>query len=109
MAVRKERMADQIRDLLASAFLGGKLNDPRLEGITITAVKLSPDLQLASVYYRVYDDSRKDQALAGLVNATGFLKRNLKTLEIRRIPDLRFFFDESLERAAKIEDLLRQI
>ena len=109
MAIRKSRIADQIRDLLAASFLGGKLGDPRLEGVTITAVKISPDMQVASVYYRVYNDDRKEDALAGLLKASGFLKRNLQSLEIRRIPDLRFFYDESLERAARIETLLGQI
>ena len=109
MSIRKERLADQIRDLLATSFLGGRMNDPRLEGVTITAVKLSPDMQVASVYYRVYEDVKRDDSLSALGRASGFLKRSLKTLDIRRIPDLRFFYDESLERAARIETLLGQI
>ena len=109
MTIRKDRLADQIRDLLAGSFLGGKMNDPRLEEVTITAVKLSPDMQVASVYYRVYNDARKADAFTGLRQAAGFLKRSLRSLEIRRLPELRFFYDESLERAARIETLLGQI
>ncbi|MFY7927291.1 MAG: ribosome-binding factor A, partial [Oligoflexus sp.] len=56
MGLRKERMADEIRDILARNFQGGELNDPRLASVTITAVKLSADLQQAMVYFRTYSD-----------------------------------------------------
>lgn len=108
-AVRKGRIADQIRDLIAGLFLGGRLSDPRLEQVTITAVKISPDMQLASVYYRVYSDSAREPAKVALEQASGLLRNSLKSLDIRRIPRLRFFYDESLERAATIETLLSQI
>ena len=49
MSLRTERMADEIRDILAANFQGGRMNDPRLEFVTITAVKISPDLQVATV------------------------------------------------------------
>ena len=110
MGLRQDRLADEIRDILASCFLGGKMSDPRLESVTITAVKISPDLQLASVYYRVYEGADADAAEKGLQSASGFLKKKLaKSLDVRRIPDLRFFFDESIEKSSRIEELLHQI
>lgn len=110
MGMRQEKLADEIRDILAVSFQGGLLSDPRLEGVTITAVKLSPDLQLASVYYRVYADSEKDNAKRGLESASGLLRNKLaKVLDVRRAPVLRFFYDESIERASKIEKLLQDI
>lgn len=110
MGLRQEKLADEIRDILAVSFQGGLLSDPRLEGVTITAVKLSPDLQLASVYYRLYNDSEKDAAKAGLESAAGLLRNKLaKVLDVRRVPVLRFFYDESVERASKIEKLLHDI
>ena len=111
MGLRKERLADEIRDLLATAFMGGNMRDPRLEYVTITAVKLTPDLQLASVYYRVFGDATVvSSTQLGLDSAVGFLRRRLaESLEIRRVPNLRFFHDESIERGSRIEHLLSQI
>ncbi len=112
MGLRKDRLADEIRDILAVAFTGGMLRDPRLDGITITAVKLTPDLQLASVYFRLYGPNPEAVAGAkiGLASAAIFLRRRLaESLDIRRVPNLRFFFDESLDRGSRIEHLLNQI
>lgn len=110
MGLRKEQLADEIRDILASCFQGGQLSDPRLENVTITAVKLSPDLQVASVYFRVYLDAEQEKAQRGLESAAGFLRKKLsQVLDVRRVPTLRFFYDESIERASKIEKLLQDI
>jgi ribosome-binding factor A len=110
MKLRQQRLADEIRDIIGSCFLGGQMSDPRLTQVTITAVKLSGDLQLASVYFRVYDQAVKDQAKIALQRAAGLLRKRLaEVLDVRRVPNLRFFYDESLERAAKIETLLTQI
>jgi ribosome-binding factor A len=107
MALRKERMGDEIRDIIASCLTGGQLNDPRLQFVTITGVKLSPDLQLATVHFRVVDDSTKDDTRKALDRASGVFKTKLaKTLDIRRVPDLRFFFDTSVERGASIDAML---
>jgi ribosome-binding factor A len=110
MGVRQERLADEIRDLLAMCFQGGALTDPRLEAVTITAVKLSPDLQLASVYFRLYEGADAEQAARGLEAASGYLRRQLAdSLTVRRVPNLRFFLDESIERASRVEDILRKL
>lgn len=110
MGMRQERLAEEIRDLLASCFLGGKMSDPRLEEVTITAVKLSADLQLAYVYFRVYDKSQQERAQKGLESAAGFLRKKLSNgLEVRRVPELKFFYDESIEHASNIEDLLKKL
>ena len=86
MGLRQERLADEVRDVLAGCFLGGKMSDPRLENVTVTAVKMSPDLQLAYVYYRVYDDQQVNEAQAGLESASGYLKKKLaSSLEVRRV------------------------
>ena len=110
MGLRQERMADEIRDLLASNFQGGKLNDPRLDFVTITAVKLSADLQQATVYFRTFTDDAIESAQKGLNSASGYFRRQLgAALDIRRVPDLKFQYDTSLENAAKIESLLHKI
>lgn len=107
MGLRKDRLADEIRDIVGSCFLGGIMSDPRLEGVTITAVKLSGDLQLASVYYRVYSDDLAAAAGKGLASAAGFFRKKLaEALEIRRVPELKFYYDTSIEYGSRIEELL---
>lgn len=110
MAIRKDRMADEIRDLLALAFSAGKINDPALTDITVTAVKLSGDLQQARVYFRLFDATGVDRALQGLNRANGFLRRQLAdSLQVKRLPSLKFFYDESIDRGARMEQLLTGI
>jgi ribosome-binding factor A len=109
MSLRTERMADEIRDILAANFQGGRMNDPRLEYVTITAVKISPDLQVATVYFRTYDSSAPERAQKGLESATSYLRKQLKVLDIRRVPELRFIYDSTLESAERIEGILHKI
>lgn len=109
MSLRTERMADEIRDILASNFQGGRMNDPRLEFVTITAVKISPDLQVATVYFRTFDSSKPERAQKGLESAAGYLRKQLKVLDIRRVPELRFIYDSTLESAERIEGILHKI
>jgi ribosome-binding factor A len=109
MGLRQERLADQIRDTLGSCFGGGQMSDPRLAQVTITAVKLTGDLQIAKVYFRVYsgDEAEIAQARKGLGSAAGFLRRKLaEALDVRRVPALQFFFDESVGYGSHIEGLL---
>lgn len=110
MGLRQERVADEIRDVLAMCFQAGQMEDPRLKGVTITAVKLTADLQLASVYFRVYDESAAAEAQRGLISASGFLRRRLaESIDMRRVPGLRFFFDESIQHGSRIEELLARL
>jgi ribosome-binding factor A len=109
MSLRQDRVADQIRDRLALLFSLEDISDPRLSGVTITAVKVTPDLQLASVYYRILDNSeeKRKEAQKGFQSCNGFLRKKLSSvLDLRRVPELRYFFDESIERGAHIEKLL---
>jgi ribosome-binding factor A len=110
MGVRQQRLADEIRDIIGSCFLGGQMEDPRLRNVTITAVKLTADLQLASVYFRIYGEAIDiDAARQGLERATGVFRHKLaEALDIRRLPSLRYFYDESLDRGSRIEELLAQ-
>ena len=109
MSLRVSRLSDEIRDILASCFLAERLSDPRIKGVTITSVILSSDLQIAKVYYRVYDVSQKDMALQGLNRASGYLKKQLSGLDLRRIPELKFFYDDGIEKKENIERLLYEI
>ena len=112
MSLRQTRLSDEIRDIIAVFFLGDRLNDPRLQGVTITAVDMSPDLQIAKIYFRLFDedDESKNDALTGMKSASSLFRKELgKKLDLRRVPELKFFYDESLERAGKIETILQKI
>jgi ribosome-binding factor A len=107
MSLRKERMGDEIRDIIAGCLTGGQMNDPRLQFVTITGVKLSPDLQLASVHFRVVDEKTQNDTRKALDNAAGIFRTKLaKALDVRRVPELRFFFDTSVERGASVDSML---
>ena len=97
MNIRKSRLADEIRDILGSSLMGGRLEDPRLQGVTVTAVKLSADLQVATVYFTILGEQHPDQrdvAVSGLESASGLFRHMLAdSLKLRRVPSLRFFFD----------------
>ena len=109
MSIRVDRLSDEIRDIIASCFQGGVLSDPRLTDVTITSVVLSADLQIAKVYYRVYNDDNISSAKEGLVHASGFLRKKLSCLDLRRLPELKFFYDDGLEKKVQIEKILEQI
>jgi ribosome-binding factor A len=107
---RPTRVGDQIRveisDLLARA-----VQDPGIGFLTVTHVKVTPDLQQARVYYTTMGDERaRRETQRALDRATPFLRRQLGgRLRLRRVPELQFFFDESIERQDRIERILQEI
>jgi ribosome-binding factor A len=104
MSLRQTRLADQIRDMLGQMLMGGVISDPRLQAVAVTAVKLTADLQLASVYFRCFGEAKVEDVKTGLDSAAGFLRNQLaRELDLRRAPQLRFFFDESVEKGERIE------
>jgi ribosome-binding factor A len=107
---RPARVGEQIRQEL-SELLRREVQDPGIGFTTITWVKVSPDLQVARVYYTVLGDARarKDAARA-LQRAATFLRRQVSArLRLRRAPELAFEYDESVDRGERVEDLLRAI
>ena len=106
---RAAKLADRIRELVARRLEKG-LRDPRLGFVTITDVRVTGDLQHASVFYTVYgsDQERADSA-AALTAATGMLRSEVgKGLGVRLTPSLEFIPDAIPENAASIETLLRE-
>ena len=110
MSIKTERIGNllvrEISDILAN-----EVYDEDIKFVTITAVKVDTDLSLAQVYCTVFDVSKKDKCLHDLNSAKGFIKTELakRKLEIRKIPDLRFIYDESIAYGNKIESIIRQI
>ena len=108
-ARRPERVAEMVlREL--SALLMRDLRDPRLRGITLTSVTMTDDLRHGRVYFSHLEGSaRAAEAVAGFRSANGFIRREMgRVLGLRRTPELDFEFDPGLERAARIETLLRE-
>ena len=106
---RARKMADRIKVIVAKRLERG-LRDPRLGFVTITDVKVTGDLQHASVFYTVYGslEERTDSA-AALKAATGLLRSEVgKNITARLTPSLEFIADALPENAALIDDLLRE-
>jgi ribosome-binding factor A len=107
---RASRVGDQIRAELAD-LLVREVHDPGIGFLTIVHVKVSPDLQQASAYYTTIGDekARKESAKA-LGRATPFLRRQIgRRLRLKRVPELAFFFDDSIEKNDRIERILQDI
>ena len=106
---RAAKMADRIQVIIAKALERG-VKDPRLGFVTITDVRVTGDLQHASVFYTVYgsDEERADTA-AALKSATGMLRSEVgKNITARLTPSIEFIADAIPENAALIDDLLRE-
>jgi len=107
---RPARVGDQIRAELGE-LLAREVHDPGIGFLTLTRVTVTADLQQARVYYTTLGDdkARRDTARA-LGRATPFLRRQIgRRLRLRRVPELTFFFDESIEGADRIERILRDL
>ncbi len=107
---RQQRVAEQVRHEL-SKLIEHEINDPRLEMISITDATISPDLRDANVYVSsLQGEAARDDVLAGLEAARGFLRHGLAgRLELRVVPNLHFHWDKSLETGDRISQLIDQI
>ena len=107
---RSDRVAGLVKQKIAE-LLRMEISDPRLAMATITGVKMSKDLRLAKIYYSLSGGETTRQAAAeGFKQARGYLKRELaQRLELRYMPDLAFFYDESIDYGARIEQLLKEV
>ena len=106
---RARKIADQIKIIVAST-IERKLKDPRLGFVTVTDVRVTGDLQHATIFYTVYGS---DQDLVGtgraLESAKGFIRSEVgKGLTIRLTPSLEFIADSVPEAAAHLDGLLAQ-
>jgi ribosome-binding factor A len=105
---RVERVGEEFREILAEAIQG--LKDPRVGFVTVTAVKVSPDLRVAWVFYTVLGDERSKVATrAALDSAVPHLRRELgRQIHLKVTPELRFEHDDLLETGERIDALLEE-
>jgi ribosome-binding factor A len=107
MNIRQERIRELIRNHLSDLFMT-EVTDPRLQGVTVTDVKIDREIEYADIYvHALGDDAREADVMAGLNSAKGFLRSSLaKRLRIRQIPVLHFHWDRLLASGDHIEALL---
>ena len=111
MAHRIERVNSLIRQEI-SQLLQRQVKDPRLGNfVAVTEVSLSPDLRYAKVFVSCIGSEEEKQAtLSGLAAASGFLRNQLaKRLRLRRVPELSFQWDDSIERGAHLLQLIDEV
>jgi ribosome-binding factor A len=108
--IRMKRIQDQMKRVLTE-ILETKVNDPRVEGVYITDISVDRELDYANVYFSsLAGHELAEEMLEGLRNASGFIRFNLsQEIELRVMPKLRFYWDDTPERADRIEALLEEI
>ena len=108
---RPDRVGDQIRQELSELLSRGAVHDPGIGFITLTRVQVSPDLQVARVFYTSLGDPKaRRETEKALGRATPFLRRQIgSALRLRRVPELEFRFDESIAHQDRIEQILRDL
>ncbi len=106
---RRGRINDELRRELSD--LIRNLKDPRVQGmISVTHVEATPDLRYATVYISVLEKERSAEVIKGLKSAGGYLRRELSSaLQLRYTPELIFEEDKSIEKGARIFEILSKL
>ena len=109
MSFRRRRVSDEMRTQLAELLMH-HVKDPRLGFVTVTEVRMSPDLSHARVFVSVLGgEEEESSALAALASAAGFLRREIgRRVRLRHTPQLHFEVDHTLDHSERIEELLRE-
>lgn len=106
---RQEKVGKEVLRVLSGA-LFEEVQDPRLLQVTLTDVSMSADLSIASVRWLCPEGSDKKEIMDALMNAAPFLRSVLgEEIELRRVPTLKFYYDESYENGLKMDALLAKL
>lgn len=108
---RQEMVGQEIQVAIASLISRGDLRDPRIGFVTITGVKVSPDLRVAKVFYSMLGtEQERIDTQKGLDAAKGFVRREVTSrVQLRLSPEIFFVFDKSIVEGEKIDRLLREV
>lgn len=111
MSSRLQRVAETIKEEISLMLESKEIKDPRIGFVTITACDVSADLSQAKVYFSMIGGAKKrEQTLAGLNSAKGFIRTKLgKRLHIKKVPEITFVFDESVQATARIARILKKL
>jgi len=106
---RLNKVASLLKEELSLIFLH-KVQDPKLGIITVTNVKVSPDLRHAKIYLSVYEKEKRDLVLEKVSDIKGWIKMQLSgRITLRFMPELDFYIDDTLDYVEKIEVLFKKI
>ena len=109
MSHRIDKVENLIKEEISLIFLY-KLHDPEFGFITITNVKVSPDLKIAKIYLSVLDKEKRAVVLEKVKSTSGFIRSELAhRIRIKFVPELKFFIDDTLDYVEKIEGLFKKI
>ena len=110
MGHRLYRINESIKETLSSVIATEGLKDPRVGFVTVTGVETSPDLRHAKVYVSVLGKkAERERTMTALESSAGFLQARLNDeLHMKRTPQLQFFYDETLDRALRIEQVMKR-
>jgi ribosome-binding factor A len=106
-ADRMRRVNEALREVLSARIAEG-LKDPRIGFVTVTAVETSPDLRHARVFVSVLGNKQqREDSIAGLQHAHGLLQAEIaRVMHMKRTPELKFLYDETVEKGMRINELL---
>lgn len=104
------KAAEAIREVVSMAILTD-LRDPRIEGVTVTYVEVSPDMRQAKVHVSIMGDTKQQQlCLHGLRSSAGYLQNKIsERIDTRYTPRLRFELDEGVKKSLAISQMLQEL
>lgn len=110
MSIKTERLANLLVKEISEIIMT-EIKDEDIKFVTITHIDLSSDLSYAKVYFTTLIDDKKEKCIYDLNGAKGFIRNELikRKIEMRKIPELNFIFDESIEYGNKIEKIIQEI
>jgi len=109
MSIRVEKISSLIKADLSLIMLQ-KINDPEVRLVTITNVKVTPDLKEARIYISIYDKEKRAAIFEKINSLKSFFRGELgRKIKLRYTPELIFFLDDTLDYVEKMEDLFKKI
>lgn len=109
MSIKIERLANAFTKEIGH-ILKNEIKDENIKFVTITATEIASDLSLAKVYFTVLDNNNKINTLNSLNKASRFIRKELcSRVDIRKMPELIFIYDESIEYGNRIEKIISEL
>jgi len=109
VSIRLEKVSRIIKEEISLIFLH-KIQDPELGLVTITNVKLTPDLKLAKVYVSIFDKEKRESCLEKITELRGMVRGELaRKITLKTVPELMFYIDDTLDYVEKMEGLFKKI
>ncbi len=109
MSVRMERIQELIKEEISLIFLH-KIQDPELGLTTITKVEVTPDLRFAKVFVSILDKEKREDSLNKINDLKTLIRTELAhRVRLRRVPELTFLIDDTLDYVEKMESIFRKI